>query len=280
METTDSEITTMPRIGDDAPDFEAITTKGKIKLSEFAKDKWLVMFSHPADFTPVCTTEMSGFAKRKSEFDALHTELLGLSIDSVHAHLGWVQNVRKNTGVQFDFPIIADISYKSDTLNITGPAQLKVSKEDSETITVDITSSLSSEGSHTAEVTFDIDQGESFTAEFAIDIVKFEQLTPNTTFNSYAPDLSADGQLIVLTSNADLASTGKATSAKDVFVYNWRMWGMMELRDLLLEAGFSKTIGYWEGEDDDGGGDGDFFATDEAEQCEAWVTYIAALKQI
>ncbi len=65
---------------------------------------------------------------------------------------------------------------------------------------------------------------------------------------------------------------------KDVFVYNWRMWGMMELRDLLLEAGFSKTIGYWEGEDDDGGGDGDFFATDEAEQCEAWVTYIAALK--
>jgi len=119
-----------------------------------------------------------------------------------------------------DFPIIADISYKSDTLNITGPAQLKVSKEDSETITVDITSSLSSEGSHTAEVTFDIDQGESFTAEFAIDIVKFEQLTPNTTFNSYAPDLSADGQLIVLTSNADLASTGKATSAKDVFVYN------------------------------------------------------------
>ncbi len=67
---------------------------------------------------------------------------------------------------------------------------------------------------------FDIDQGESFTAEFAIDIVKFEQLTPNTTFNSYAPDLSADGKLIVLTSNADLASTGKPTSAKDVFVYN------------------------------------------------------------
>lgn len=104
--------TSMPRIGDNAPDFEAVTTKGKIKLSEFAKDKWIVMFSHPADFTPVCTTELSGFASRKSEFDALNTELLGLSIDSIHAHLGWVQNVRENTGVYFDFPIIADIDMK------------------------------------------------------------------------------------------------------------------------------------------------------------------------
>lgn len=106
------EIYTMPRIGDKAPDFEAVTTKGKIKMSEFAQGKWIIMFSHPADFTPVCTTEMSGFAQRKSEYDALNTELLGLSIDSVHAHLGWVQNVRKNTGVYFDFPIIADLDMK------------------------------------------------------------------------------------------------------------------------------------------------------------------------
>ena len=76
-------IITMPRIGDQAPDFEAVTTTGNIKFSDFAKDKWTVMFSHPADFTPVCTTEMSGFAIRKPEFDALNTELLGLSIDSV-----------------------------------------------------------------------------------------------------------------------------------------------------------------------------------------------------
>lgn len=99
----------MPRIGDTAPDFEAVTTKGKIKLSEYAKDKWIVLFSHPADFTPVCTTEMSGFATRKAEFDALNTELIGLSIDSVFSHLAWVNNVRENTGVYFDFPIIADI---------------------------------------------------------------------------------------------------------------------------------------------------------------------------
>jgi len=111
------EITnSMPRIGDTAPQFEATTTTGKINLSDFANDKWLIMFSHPADFTPVCTTEMSGFAKRKSEFDQLNTQLLGLSIDSVHAHLGWVNNVKKNTGVYFDFPIIADIDMKVSKL--------------------------------------------------------------------------------------------------------------------------------------------------------------------
>lgn len=105
-------INTMPRIGDDAPDFTARTTIGDITLSDFAEDKWIIMFSHPADFTPVCTTELSGFAKRKPEFDALNTELLGLSIDSIHSHLGWVNNVHEKTGVYFDFPIIADIDMK------------------------------------------------------------------------------------------------------------------------------------------------------------------------
>lgn len=115
METIEK-IYPMPRIGDQAPDFEALTTKGKIKMSEFASGKWTVMFSHPADFTPVCTTEMSGFASRKGEFDALNTELLGLSIDSIHAHLGWVHNVKENTGVYFDFPIIADLNMKVSKL--------------------------------------------------------------------------------------------------------------------------------------------------------------------
>lgn len=106
----------MPRIGDVAPDFTAVTTAGTIKFSDFAPDKWVVMFSHPADFTPVCTTEMSGFALRKAEFDALNTELMGLSIDSIHAHLAWVNNVKERTGVYFDFPIIADIDMKVSKL--------------------------------------------------------------------------------------------------------------------------------------------------------------------
>ncbi|MCD6090580.1 MAG: peroxiredoxin, partial [Bacteroidales bacterium] len=110
------QIVKMPVIGDQAPDFTATTTKGQIKFSDFAKDKWVVLFSHPADFTPVCTTEMTGFALRKGEFDALNTELMGLSIDSIHSHLAWVQNVREKTGVYFDFPIIADIDMKVSKL--------------------------------------------------------------------------------------------------------------------------------------------------------------------
>jgi len=116
METQEQTMNVMSRIGDQAPDFTAVTTKGTIKFSDFAKDKWVILFSHPADFTPVCTTEMSGFAERKSEFEALNTELLGLSIDSIHSHLAWVNNVRNNTGVYFDFPIIADIDMKVSKL--------------------------------------------------------------------------------------------------------------------------------------------------------------------
>ena len=115
-DNTVMEMNVMPRIGDMAPDFEATTTTGKIKFSDFAKDKWVVMFSHPADFTPVCTTEMSGFAERQDEFAELNTELIGLSIDSIHSHLAWVNNVRKNTGVYLNFPIIADIDMKVSKL--------------------------------------------------------------------------------------------------------------------------------------------------------------------
>lgn len=106
---TENQISIMPRIGDLAPDFEAMTTTGKMKFSEYIKDSWTILFSHPADFTPVCTTEMSGFALEQSFFDQHETKLIGLSIDSIHSHIAWVNNVKKNTGVLFEFPIIADI---------------------------------------------------------------------------------------------------------------------------------------------------------------------------
>ncbi len=112
METQEQTFNPMPRIGDMAPDFEANTTFGPVKFSEFAKGKWVILFSHPADFTPVCTTELSGFAQNKAKFDELNTELIGLSIDSIHSHLAWVNNVREKTGVEFNFPIIADLDMK------------------------------------------------------------------------------------------------------------------------------------------------------------------------
>ncbi|MEY3240244.1 MAG: hypothetical protein RIR11_1682 [Bacteroidota bacterium] len=99
----------MPRIGDKAPDFKATTTTGDIQFSEYNKGSWVVFFSHPADFTPVCTTEMSGFAKEKDFFASKNTKLMGLSIDSIHAHIAWVNAVHEKTGVLFEFPIVADI---------------------------------------------------------------------------------------------------------------------------------------------------------------------------
>lgn len=105
-------VTSMPKIGDQAPDFTANTTYGPLRFSEYNEGSWVILFSHPADFTPVCTTEMSGFATRHTEFKDLNTKLLGLSIDSIHSHMAWVNNVKKNSGVLFDFPIIADIDMK------------------------------------------------------------------------------------------------------------------------------------------------------------------------
>jgi peroxiredoxin (alkyl hydroperoxide reductase subunit C) len=99
----------MPRINAPAPDFQAQTTHGPRSLADY-KGKWLVLFSHPADFTPVCTTEFTAFARAAGDFAALDTELLGLSIDSIYSHLAWVQNIKEKFGVEIPFPIIEDLS--------------------------------------------------------------------------------------------------------------------------------------------------------------------------
>lgn len=108
----DTTTFSMPRLGEPAPDFTALTTAGPLTFSEYNKGSWVVMFSHPADFTPVCTTEMSAFAVDKDFFAGRNTKLLGLSIDSIHSHLAWVNNVREKTDVYMDFPIIADLDMK------------------------------------------------------------------------------------------------------------------------------------------------------------------------
>jgi len=101
--------TGLPTIGQEAPDFEAVTTHGPMKLSDFKDKKWVVLFSHPADFTPVCTTEFIALSEANSEFEALNAQLIGLSIDSVHSHLAWVRNIKEKMGVKIPFPIIADL---------------------------------------------------------------------------------------------------------------------------------------------------------------------------
>ncbi len=94
-------------IGMKAPDFNALTTFGPMKLSDY-KGRWVVLFSHPGDFTPVCTTEFIAFAQANDQFEALNTNLIGLSIDSNPSHLAWVNQIYLLTGVQIPFPVIAD----------------------------------------------------------------------------------------------------------------------------------------------------------------------------
>ncbi|HER20448.1 MAG: peroxiredoxin [Halothiobacillaceae bacterium] len=99
----------MPRLNERAPDFKANTTHGMKQLSDY-DGRWLVLFSHPADFTPVCTTEFMAFARAFDKFQERNCDLLGLSIDSIHAHLAWVQNIKEKFGQEIPFPIIEDIS--------------------------------------------------------------------------------------------------------------------------------------------------------------------------
>lgn len=99
----------LPRLNEPAPDFTANTTQGKRSLKDYA-GKWLVLFSHPADFTPVCTTEFLAFTQAYPEFHAIGTELLGLSIDSVFSHLAWIENIKEKFDVDVPFPIIDDLS--------------------------------------------------------------------------------------------------------------------------------------------------------------------------
>ncbi len=99
----------IPRINDPAPDFTAISTHGEITLSQFTKaGKWVLLFSHPADFTPVCTTEFIEFSRLAPEFEKRNIQLVGLSVDSIYSHLGWEQNIEKNFGQKIPFPVIAD----------------------------------------------------------------------------------------------------------------------------------------------------------------------------
>lgn len=102
-------IVSLPRLNERAPEFDAPTTHGRKTLNDYA-GKWLVLFSHPADFTPVCTTEFVAFAKHHEQFRAINCELLGLSIDSQYSHIAWERNIKEKFGVEITFPIIADLS--------------------------------------------------------------------------------------------------------------------------------------------------------------------------
>ena len=105
---------TMPLIGEDAPAFDAVTTQGEIHFPADYKGKWVILFSHPADFTPVCTTEFMTFGSMMEEFKAINTELIGLSVDSLYAHIAWLRKIQElewngKKHINVTFPLIEDI---------------------------------------------------------------------------------------------------------------------------------------------------------------------------
>ena len=109
-----NEYNRMPLIGDAAPSFQAVTTQGEINFPADYKGKWVILFSHPADFTPVCTTEFMTFASMMDEFKELNTELVGLSVDSLYAHIAWLRKIQElewngKKNIEVTFPLIEDI---------------------------------------------------------------------------------------------------------------------------------------------------------------------------
>ncbi len=113
----------MPLLGDKFPSMKVVTTRGEMNLPEDLKGKWFVLFSHPADFTPVCTTEFVAFQKLYPKFRDLDTELIGLSIDQVFSHIKWEEWIKENINVEIEFPIIADTGAVAATLGLVHPGK-------------------------------------------------------------------------------------------------------------------------------------------------------------
>ncbi|MFO3795809.1 MAG: peroxiredoxin [Anaerolineales bacterium] len=116
MDTPETQVTPMPRIGDPAPAFKAITTQGEINFPDDFKGSWVILFSHPADFTPVCTSEFMTFATMEEKFAEANCKLVGLSVDSLYSHIAWLRNIKEKIefkgmkGVEVKFPLIEDVT--------------------------------------------------------------------------------------------------------------------------------------------------------------------------
>ncbi|MBF4468572.1 MAG: peroxiredoxin [Methanobrevibacter arboriphilus] len=119
----DIEEKSLPLLGDDFPELNVQTTQGMMKLPDAFKGKWFILFSHPSDFTPVCTTEFVSFQKNYEKFKKLNCELIGLSVDQVFSHIKWIEWIKENLDVGIEFPIIADTGAVASSLGIIHPGK-------------------------------------------------------------------------------------------------------------------------------------------------------------
>ncbi|HLI01665.1 MAG TPA: peroxiredoxin [Acidimicrobiales bacterium] len=193
------------QLGDEAPDFTAETTEGTIRFHEWLGDSWGVLFSHPKDFTPVCTTELGAVAKLKSEFDKRNTKVIGLSVDSVDSHQGWVGDINETQGTQVNFPIIGDPDKK--VANLYGMIHPNVS----DTVTVRSVFIIGPDKKLKLEITYPQSTGRNF--QEILRVIDSLQLTANYQVSTPA-NWDDGGEVIISPAISD-------DDAKEKFPKGW-----------------------------------------------------------
>jgi alkyl hydroperoxide reductase subunit AhpC len=179
------------RLGDMAPDFEEDSSIGRIKFHEWAGDSWVVLFSHPADYTPVCTTELGMTAKLKSEFDKRNVKAIGLSVDPIEKHTGWIKDIEETQMCKVQFPIIADVDKKVAGLyDMIHPNQ-------SETMTVRSLFVIDPKKKVRLIITYPMSTGRNF--DEVLRVIDALQLTDNCTVATPANWRDGDDVIIPLT---------------------------------------------------------------------------------
>ena len=210
MEAPAQSQRSLPRLNEPAPDFEAASTQGPIKLSNY-RGKWIVLFSHPADFTPVCTTELTEFARRQEDFKKLNTQLIGLSIDSVYSHIAWIRNMEQHFGVKVEYPLVADLDTKvAQLFGMIHPGA-------STTATVRCVFIIDDDGILRAMIYYPLTNGRS--VDEIMRIVQALQL--NKSKGVATPEGWRPGQKVIVPPPLTLAGASERVNDKSVEVTDW-----------------------------------------------------------
>lgn len=212
------ELNRLPLIGDKAPAFTALTTNGTVNFPADYAGKWVLFFSHPSDFTPVCTTEFMTMASMKDEFKAMNVELLGLSVDSLYSHIAWIRKIEElewkgMKNIKIDFPVIADLNTKVSTLY--GMLQPNVSS----TQAVRAVFIIDPEGIIRSIVYYPLTTGRNFhEIKRMIQALQKSDETHNSTPANWQP---GDDLIISTPITVASAEAGMASAKEDEYALDW-----------------------------------------------------------
>lgn len=212
------EMNRLPLIGDKAPEFTALTTNGRVNFPEDYKGKWVLFFSHPSDFTPVCTTEFMTLASMKDEFKEMNVELLGLSVDSLYSHIAWIRAIESYEwkgmkNVKVDFPVIADLNTKVSTKY--GMLQPNVSS----TQAVRAVFVIDPEGIIRSIVYYPLTTGRNF--DEIKRMIKALQKADEVHCSTPADWQPGDDYIISAPVTCEAAAAGIASEAEDEYALDW-----------------------------------------------------------